>query len=227
MKRKYKILIIVLISLFLAYFIYFFNREEKINLVAIGDGIASGETSYNVDGVSYNDYLKDYFENKKLLKNYYKTFASKNYKLNDLLNDLKSNIYSKDDDLYIKQVMHKADIITINIGEEELVKLQITKDLNKEYLQKFFSNFDSLLYILKSITEAKIVIVGFYENNYLDKSNVIILNSEISNIAIKYDSSFVNINDLMQNKEYFLNDKNLYFNYKGHKVIAEMIIHSL
>ena len=198
MKRKYKILIIVLISLFLAYFIYFFNREEKINLVAIGDGIASGETSYNVDGVSYNDYLKDYFENKKLLKNYYKTFASKNYKLNDLLNDLKSNVYSKDDDLYIKQVMHKADIITINIGEEELVKLQITKDLNKEYLQKFISNFDSLLYILKSITEAKIVIVGFYENNYLDKSNVIILNSEISNIAIKYDSSFVNINDLMQ-----------------------------
>lgn len=63
-KRKYKLLIILLISAFLTYLIYFFNKSEKINLVAIGDGISSDETSFNIDDISYNDYLKEYFENK-------------------------------------------------------------------------------------------------------------------------------------------------------------------
>ena len=48
-KRKYKLLIIILIS-------------------ASFDGISSDETSFNIDGISYNDYLKDYYKNKKLLK---------------------------------------------------------------------------------------------------------------------------------------------------------------
>ena len=42
--------------------------DNKLNIVALGDGVASGETSYNIDGISYNDYIKDYFSNKKLLK---------------------------------------------------------------------------------------------------------------------------------------------------------------
>jgi len=83
------------------------------------------------------------------------------------------------------------------------------------------------MYLLKDITEAKIVLVGFYENKYLDKGKVIILNSELSNIAIKYQAIFINISDLMLNKEFYVNDNSFYFNYKGHKEIAEMIIHSI
>lgn len=227
MRRKYKLIIIILISAILAYLIYFFNKEYKINFVAIGDGISSGETAYNIDGISYNDYIKEYFENKHILKNYNNSYSYKNYKLEDVLEDLKSNIIEEDDDLNMQQIIHKADLITLNIGEEELVKLSITHDLNKEYIDKFINDYDSLMYLLKDISEAKIIIIGFYENNYLDKSNVIILNSELANIAIKYDSIFINISDLMLNKEYYLNNKDYYFNYKGHKSIAEMIIHSI
>ena len=227
MRRKYKLILIIIISALLAYFIYFFNVEDKINIVALGDGIASGETSYNIDGISYNDYLKDYFENKRLLKKYNNTYAYKNYKINNLISDVKSNIISKDNKLSIQQIIHKADLLTLNIGEEELVKTAITKDLNKEYIAKFIKDYDNLLYMLRDITEATIVIIGFYENDYLSKTNTIILNSELSNIAIKYDAIFINISDLMLSKDYYLTPKSFYFNYKGHKVIAEMIIHSL
>lgn len=227
MKRKYKLIIIILISAVFTYLIYFFNKEDKLNIVALGDGIASGQTSYNIDGISFNDYIKEYYDNKKLLNNYDSKYAYKNYKISELIHDLRSNDLKVDEELYVKQIIHKANIITICFGEEELVKLSITKDLDTDYLRKFINEYDHLLYMLKEITDAKIVIVGFYENKYLDKSKVIILNSEISNIAIKHESLFINIGDLLLNKEYYLDNNSYYFNYKGHKTIAEMIIHSV
>ena len=227
MKRKYKILIIILLSVVLAYLIFIFNKSEKLNIMAIGDGISSGETSFNIDGISYNDYIKDYFDNKKLLKNYNSDYSYENYKIKDLINDLDNNELDKSAKKYIKQIFHKANLITIAIGEEELVKLSMTKDLDIKYINEFINNYDKLISIIKNISDAKIVVIGFYENKYLDKSNVIILNSELSNLVKKYDLVFINISDLLLNKDYYANQDSFYFNYKGHKEIARMIINSL
>lgn len=226
LKRKYKLILIIISSLVLTYLIYFTLKEDRLNIVAIGDGISSGETSYNIDGISYNDYIKEYFENKKLLKSYNNSFSYKNYQLNELIYDLKDNVIDADNK-NIQQVINKANLLTLSIGEEELVKLSLTNDLNKEYIDKYMKEYDSLVYILDKLTEAKIVIVGFYENAYLKKSDVIILNSNLSNIAIKYNAIFVNVSDLLLNKEYYLSTKDYYFNYKAHKEIAQMIIHSI
>ena len=227
MKRKYKLLIIILLSILLAYLIYFFNSNEKINIVAIGDGVSSGETSFNIDGISYNDYIKEYFDNKKLLKNYNNDYSYENYKINDLINDLNSNDLDEYEKKYIKQIFHNANLITISIGEEELVKLSITKDLDIKYINEFINNYDKLLSIITNISDAKIIIISFYENKYLDKSNVIILNSELSNLSKKYNVIFINISDLMMNEDYYGNDNSFYFNYKGHKEIASMILNSI
>ncbi len=225
MKRKYKLGIIILISSLLTYFIYFANKEEKLSIVAFGDGIATGETSYNIDGISYNDYIKEYYDSKKVLKNF-NSYTKKNYKVKDLINDIKNNI-NDTKTLRIQQNIHKANLITLGIGEEEIVKSAITNDLEDEYITHFLKEYDDLLFILRDLSDAKIFIIGFYENYYLDKSKVIILNSELANLALKYDCIFINISDLMLNKEYYLTDKTFYFNYKGHQAIAEMIVHSL
>lgn len=227
MRRKYKLILIITISILLAYFIYIFNIEDKIYLVSLGDGVSSGETAYNIDGISYNDYIKEYFDSKKELKNYNNTFSKKNYKIKELINDIDNNILDKDKDLYIKQSIHKGNIITLCIGEDELTKLSITKDLTKEYIKEFINNYDILLDKLKKITDGKIVVIGLYENNYLDKGTTIIINAEIANLVKKYDLIFINVTDLLLNEEYFLNENSYYFNYKGHETIAEIIIHSL
>jgi len=227
LRRKYKLILIIFISVVLAYFIYFFNIEDKIYLVSLGDGVASGETAYNIDGISYNDYLKEYFYSKKLLKNYNSSFAKKNYQLDNLISDLENNIIDNENNLYIKQILHKGSIITLSIGEDEFTKLSMTKDLSEEYIKEYLNNYDKLLKIIKEVSEAKVIIIGLYENNYLDKSRVIILNSEIANIASKYDAIFINVADLMLNKDYYLNKNSYYFSYKGHETIAEIIIHSL
>ena len=108
-----------------------------------------------------------------------------------------------------------------------MVKLSITNDLKQDVIKNYIMDMDKLISHLKKITEGKIIIIGYYENKYFDKSNVIILNSEISNIALKYGAIFININDLMVNKAYFPHNNAYYFNYKGHEEIAKMIIHSL
>lgn len=225
MKRRYKLFLIISISIILAYAIYIFNFEDKVYLVAFGDGVSSGETAYNIDGISYNDYIKEYFASKNLLKKYNKNFSKKNYKIKDLINDIDNNI--KDNNLYIKQIVHKGTIITISFGEDELSKLAITNDLTEDVIKDFINNYDILLNKLKEITEGKIIVIGIYENNYINKTNTIIINSELANLANKYNVLFISIYDLLLNKDYFLNKNSYYFNYKGHETIADIIIHSL
>lgn len=221
MRRKYKLIIIILISIIFTYMIFFFNRNYKISLLALGDGISSGETSFNIDGISYNDYLRDYFDNKKLLKKYNNNYSYKNYRLKDILDDINDNKNN------IKQLIHYSNIITISFGEEELTKLAITKDLNIDYIKDFVNNYDRLINNIKEISDSKIIMIGLYQNKYLDESKVIIINSELSNIANKYNIVFINISDLLLDKDYFVGMDSYYFNYKGHKEITKLIVNSL
>lgn len=227
MHRKYKLLLIISISILLAYFIYIFNIEDKVYLVALGDGVSSGETSYNIDGISYNDYIKEYFDSKNILKKYNKDFSKKNYKIKELLDDLDNNVFNDNKSLYIKQVIHKGNIITLCIGEEELTKLSITNDLSENRIKEFINNYDTLLEKLKKITDGKVYVVGLYENNYLDNTTIIIINSELANLVKKYEYIFINITDLLLNKGYYLTSNSYYFNYKAHKLISDMIINSM
>ena len=227
MRRKYKLILIILICGLFTYFIYIFNKDNKLNIVALGDGVASGETSYNIDGISYNDYIKDYFSNKKLLNSYNDNYSKSDYFIKDLIYDIKSNVIDKNNNNYIKQVLYQADIITIGFGEEELVRLSMNNDLNGKILDKIIHEYDNLLFLLNELTDSKIIIISSYENSYLDKSDIIIFNSELSNLAIKHKAIFININDLLTTGEYFFDNKKIYFNYKGHQRIADMIIHSI
>lgn len=227
MKRKYKILIIIIISILLTYFIYIFNHHKNLNIINIGDGISSGETAYNIDGISFGDYLKNYFESKKLLKNYNSNFSKKNYKINDLLTDITQNILDKKTSLYIDQLLHQSNLVIIAIGEDELSKLSITNDLDKNQIINYIKNYDKLLTKLKKITEAKIIIIGLYENIYLNKANIIIINSELANLSKKHNITFIDVSDLLLDKQYYLNKKSYYFSYKAHKTIAKMIINSI
>ena len=58
-------------------------------------------------------------------------------------------------------------------------------------------------------------------------NKVIIINSELSNIANKYNIVFINISDLLLDKDYFVGMDSYYFNYKGHKEITKLIVNSL
>ncbi len=65
MKRRYKLLLIILIGAILTIFINSLRVTSKTNLTSIGDGFSIGMTPYNVAGTSFNDYLKEKLETKR------------------------------------------------------------------------------------------------------------------------------------------------------------------
>ena len=56
---KYKIGIIIIFGILLTSLIYFHTTEDKINILALGDGISTGMTIYHVEGYDYNEYLTE------------------------------------------------------------------------------------------------------------------------------------------------------------------------
>lgn len=227
LKRKYKILLIIFVSVISTIIIYKSFYSSKINLVALGDGISSGEISYKLDGLSYNDYLKEYFESKKLLHFYNDSYSYKNNTLNALDKELDNNSFNIESNMHIKQILNKANIITISFGEEELSKYVSMDDITLEKINNFIDVYDHVLKKIKEVTEAKVVVLSFYENNYLTKQDVILLNSKLANIVKENDYIFINISDLLLKSEYYLTSKTIYFNYKAHKIITNMILNSI
>ena len=75
MKRRYKLLLIILLGVIFTFLINFITVKDKINLVSLGDGFSLGMTPYNVAGPSFNDYLKENLENKNKLGTYNNEFS--------------------------------------------------------------------------------------------------------------------------------------------------------
>ena len=75
MKRRYKLLLIILIGAILTFIINSLRITTKTNFVAIGDGVSIGMTPYNVAGKSFNDYFKEKLELKNDLASYNYDFS--------------------------------------------------------------------------------------------------------------------------------------------------------
>ena len=67
---KKKILILTLIGTIISVIIYFYTKSDEITIVALGDGLSLGMTPYEIEGMSFNDYLKEDYKEKYKLKKY-------------------------------------------------------------------------------------------------------------------------------------------------------------
>ena len=98
MKRRYQLLLIIVIGGIFTIIINSTSITSKISLVALGDGLSLGMTPYNVAGNSFNDYLKEELENKNKLDNYNNEFSKEDltiHELNEFLEDNKIGPFSK------------------------------------------------------------------------------------------------------------------------------------
>ena len=70
------ILVIVLLIV-----IYITNKDTKVYYVSLGDGISRGINENDIEGYGYSDYVKDYLNSNKILKEYNKTFTSNDFQV--------------------------------------------------------------------------------------------------------------------------------------------------
>lgn len=217
---KKKLIIIVLLGTILSVIIYFYSKNDEITITAIGDGLSIGMTPYDIEGYSFNDYLKEDYLSSHKLKNYIYEFASSGLTTKELIYDIKENkkIIIKNEPMEIQRAINEADILTIAIGLDELMNTKITKDVKNE----FTANIEELFSMIKLLNHNKVVVLGLYENPFKDPLTINKINAIIRDVALTNSFTFVDITKIAS-KEYYLTNDSYYLNYNGHKAIYNEI----
>ena len=175
-------------------------------------------TSYGIEGLSFNDYLKEDYSTKHELKEYIE-YAIPNKTVKELIYEIKENIsiVKKEEQIEIKQAINKADILTIAIGMDELANSKITNKIKNEYLH----DLEELLSMIKMLNGKKVIVISLYTWGKNDLLTIEKLNAGIRDIALSNGFLFVDINKILMNKDYYLSTDSYYINYLGHKSIYE------
>jgi len=166
---KKKLIIIVILGTILSVIIYFYTRNDEITITAIGDGLSIGMTPYDIEGYSFNDYLKEDYIVEHKLKNYIYEFASAGMTVKDLIYDIKENkkLNIKNETIEIQRAINEADILTVAIGIDELLKIKITSRVREEFQE----NLKELFSMIKMLNQNKVIVIGLYNNRVKANKN--------------------------------------------------------
>lgn len=227
MKRRYQLLLIIIIGSIITFSIYFHSHKTKLNLVAIGDGVSLGMTAYNVVGISFNDYLSEYLENKNNLEAYNKEFCFSHLDIEKLNYMLEKNAYSNITHKPIKQIIEQADILTLAIGVDEFADLSLRNVDYDKYIGDFINNYQSVLNEIRTFYDKELVIIGIYPAYNLNKNTAIEINKKIQKLTLTYNAKYLDLLPISLNKKYYLQSTSYYMSYQAHQKIFEDILHLL
>ena len=220
---KYKILLIICVGIVCTAIIYFHTDGEKINVLALGDGLSTGMTIYHVEGYDYNDYLIEYLNENQKLGTYYKSFNEVDETASNLAMKINNNVTTIEKKIKIKQAIKEADIITLSLGMDELNNYVKKNTLGTTKINGFLHKYEEVMRLLRNVNDKKIYCIGLYESNLINKTKIEKINTEIQKIAKKNNITFIDITDITEYKEFFLQKNNYYLNYKGQEYIFNKI----
>ncbi len=217
---KKKIILIAVIGAILSIIIYFYTQSDEIKIVSLGDGISIGMTPYNIEGYSYNDYLKEDYKNIHKLNTYYE-FGGFGKTVKELIYEIKENKTKiiNNEKVDIQRAINEADILTISIGMDELSEDKITKNTILDYED----DIKELLSMIKMLNHKQVIVLGLYTIKTEELSNIAKLNAIIKDCAISNGFTYIDISNLLSKKEYYLDTNSYYINYIGHKAIYNEI----
>ena len=219
-----KIILTILVGSVLTFFIYKIFYHEDMNIMTIGDGVGTGLTAYNVKGYSYNDYLKDYYEKNSILKEYITDFSNAEETTETLILKLQNNYTLESTGLSITQAISKAKILTVSIGMNELSHKM---EIETEEIETYLNNIEKILKLLRIYNKKEIFLTSIYETSFLNNTKVTEINNRLKQLCDTYQVHFIDITDILKNKEYIFNNTSFYFNYRGHRYISEEILKHL
>lgn len=224
---KYKILIIIALGTLFTSIIYFHTDKDNLNVLALGDGLSSGMTSYHIEGYNYNDYLIEYLNENNRLENYYKNYNEVDETASSLLNKINNNIESIDKKTKLKQAIKEADMITITLGMDELNNYAKKNNLGSTKINGYLKKYEEVVKSLRKLNNKNIYLIGLYETAFLNETKVKKINEELKILCQQYNITYINIEDIITYKEYFTSKKEYYLNYKGQEYIFDKIKNTL
>lgn len=227
-----KKIIVIILTVILVVTIYLVNLDRKIFFVVLGDNLSMGKTDYGYTSKNYNSYVVDYLNSKKLLEKYIDTYTSDGLRINDIINDINSNkkIFTETKTYNIKNLLIKADLVTISINNEDLInKLNGLYSIEEMYnwVEELTKDYEELLSLLRDYCKEKIIVVGYYYPKNISKDSQIIkvisyLNSNFKEISNLYKVEYIDSSTLLKDSENLVGT--YYPTESGYKVIGEEII---
>ena len=218
------IILTVLIGSILAFLIFKVTYHEEINILALGDGLALGETAFNVRGYSFNDYLKDYYEENTNLKEYITEFASKRETTSSLLLKITTNYTLESPNISITQAIAKAQVLTLAIGMDEL---NLEEEITSPIIAKYLTNIEKIIQLIKIYNKKSIIVIGIYETQKISPEKASEINNKLQALCSSQNVTYIDISSVSKQESFFFTPKSYYLNYQGHRYIYEQILAKL
>lgn len=238
-----KTLVIFFASLLLSFIIFKITYKDKIDYLSLGDELTLGYTPFDTYNKSYTDYFSQYLKNKKKLGYYINDFNKYNYRIDNLLEDMKELKEIKIDNkkININQAISSADIITLSFGQKDLYLMLSSnydgklKNLDEiyNYIDNHFNNYVNLLNQIRKINSDKIYIIGFYNplintnQDTINKLNKIFnyINKKYKSLEENKNIYYIEIFSGIDNKNFYIpNSKNPYPSLEGYNYISNELI---
>jgi len=225
--KKILILGIIILSIFI---IYLTTIDKKVYFLSLGDEIALGITKEGYYELNYNDYIKEYLENKNKLEIYINDFTTQGYRITDIINDINKNKELEETNKTIKNTLIKADLVTLSIGTNDIIsqierEYKLTKiDYNKIYknIKQITEDLDKLLKLLREYCKEDIILVGINITTEDEKINEIInyANETFEQISNKYNITYINQYENKQEIKIYPTKEE--YKMLGNKIIEEL-----
>lgn len=202
------------------------ENKTPIKYVSLGDSIAAGMTPYGGYDRSYADELKDYLEHGEQQVTDYHNFAVSGYTSEQLKNDLLSN-------QQIRQEVVKADVITIDIGANDLFqKLRTNPSRAGEGIVSASNNLQTILSTIDQLNPDVDVYVMEYYNAFAyypqEVQDFLVpllqwLNAEVQQRTEANGDTYVPTFDVISQhtEKYMPNPEDNHLNVKGYREIAK------
>lgn len=221
--------VFLILTLFLScYFIYTKTEGNKKNYLVIGDSLSKGINEYGVVSYGYSDFIKDYLEDKKILKNYNKTYTDVNYKVSDIVKILEYN--ESKNNMSLNRLIKEADIITISLGIDEIYyKINKNNQNIYTYIDNMISDYNKILNYISKFHHDKVYILGFYNTT---KNNIDIFNYanyKLEVLTKKYNYTYIDLAKILDNNPTYISQisNNYMPNIRGYEKISQIIVENL
>ncbi|TXK85773.1 SGNH/GDSL hydrolase family protein [Paenibacillus sp. N3.4] len=191
-------------------FLFMKNYESKISYLALGDSIPAGVSPYSTVSSlkyekSYPDFISEHLGKSKDIE-YTKKYAVPGSTTLDLLSDIHNDVI-KDNESIRNRLKH-ANLITVGIGANDLLKSYALKETNSQTVIKTIGlNLSEIIDEIKRMNPSiKIYIVGYY-NLFPLKMDVVSekfnqdyveLNKQLEEVSLRKDAKFVGTNEVFK-----------------------------
>lgn len=224
--KKILILGIIILSIFL---IYLTTIDKKVYYVSLGDEISLGMTKDGYYEKSYPLYIKEYLEKNNKLETFIDDYSKQGYRITDLINDINNNKEIEETNKTIKNVLIKADLVTISIGTNDILsKISNEQNLTKIDYKRLYKNIeeivndlDELLKITREYCKEDIILLGpniKTENENLQEI-INYANEKFNEVSVKYNIEYIKTDEIIKEK--------IYPTIEEYKRLSEQIIDSI